>query len=78
MWRRRGRTPESGKPMARALPKNLLETLIDGVFAIAMTILILELRAPESLGPGGLAGDLGGLWPRFATFFISLTVLGVY
>lgn len=60
------------------LPKNRLETLIDGVFAIAMTILVLELRAPETLGPGGLAGDLGGLWPRFATFFISFTVLGVY
>ncbi len=60
------------------LPKNRLETLIDDVFAIAMTILVLELRAPETLGPGGLAGDLGGLWPRFATFFISFTVLGVY
>ncbi|TLZ84929.1 MAG: DUF1211 domain-containing protein [Methanobacteriota archaeon] len=78
MWRTRGRTTESGKPMARGLPKNRLETLIDGVFAIAMTILVLEVRAPETVGPGGLAGDLGGLWSRFAAFFISFIVLGVY
>src|SRR5437879_3563296 len=64
--------------MARGLPKNRLETLIDGVFAIAMTILVLEVRAPETVGPGGLAGDLGGLWSRFAAFFISFIVLGVY
>jgi len=64
--------------MARGLPKNRLETLIDGVFAIAMTILVLEVRAPETVGPGGLAGDLGDLWSRFAAFFISFIVLGVY
>ncbi len=76
--RGRGRSTDPPKPKAPGLPKNRLETLIDGVFAIAMTILVLELRAPDTLGPGGLAGDLGGLWPRFATFFISFIVLGVY
>jgi len=43
-----------------------------------MTILVLELRAPATLGPQGLAGGLVGLWSRFATFFISFIVLGVY
>src|SRR5438132_11482120 len=78
MWRTRGRTTESGKPMARGLPKNRLETLVDGVFAIAMTILVLELRAPQTLGPGGLAQGLVDLGSRFATFLISFIVLGVY
>jgi len=48
------------------------------VFAIAMTILVLELRAPEALGPGGLAQGLVDVGPRFATFVISFIVLGVY
>src|SRR5439155_13999346 len=78
MWRTRGRTTESGKPMARGLPKNRLETLIDGVFAIAMTILVLEVRARETVGPGGLAGDLGGLWSRLVALFIGFIVFGRY
>lgn len=60
------------------LPTNRLETLADGVFAIAMTLLALELRLPEALGPGGLTAELSSLWPRFATFFLSFIVLGVY
>jgi uncharacterized membrane protein len=51
---------------------------VDGVFAIAMTILVLELRAPETRTAGGAAEQLVSLWPRFATFFISFIVLGVY
>jgi len=43
-----------------------------------MTILVLELRVPETPGASGLAGQLAELWPRFATFFISFIVLGVY
>src|SRR6059036_3505950 len=73
-----GRRADVPKPKAQGLPKNRLETLIDGVFAIAMTILVLELRAPATPNPGGLAGGLVGLWSRFATFFISFIVLGVY
>src|SRR5207247_6755588 len=43
-----------------------------------MTILVLELRAPQTLGPGGLAQGLVDLGSRFATFLISFIVLGVY
>jgi len=66
------------KKYAKGLPANRLETLADGVFAIVMTILVLDLRVPEVLGAGGLAGDLAALWPRFATYSISFIVLGVY
>src|SRR6059036_1941428 len=54
-----GRRAGAPRPKAHGLPKNRLETLIDGVFAIAMTILVLELRAPATLGPEGLGGSLG-------------------
>jgi len=78
MLRPQGRSTESTEPKVRGLPKNRLETLVDGVFAIAMTILVLELRAPEALGPGGLAQGLVDVGSRFATFVISFIVLGVY
>jgi len=55
-----------------------LEALADGIFAIAMTLLVLELRVPEGTGAGDLSATLVALWPRFATFFISFVVLGVY
>ena len=57
---------------------NRLETLADGVFAIVMTILVLDLHVPETIGPGGLTEDLVALWPRFATYFITFIVLGIY
>src|SRR2546426_3218005 len=78
MWRTRGSATESARVNVRGLPKNRLETLVDGVFAIAMTILVLELRAPDTLGPGGLAQSLFDLRSRFAAFVISFIVLGVY
>ena len=74
----RERSAELATTKAHGLPKNRLETLVDGVFAIAMTILVLELRAPQTLGPGGLAQGLVDLGSRFATFVISFIVLGVY
>jgi len=43
-----------------------------------MTILVLELRAPDTRVAGGAAQLLVALLPKFATFFISFIVLGVY
>ena len=59
------------------LSPNRLETLADGIFAIAMTILVLDLRLPETTSTD-LWAQLVELRPRFATFFISFIVLGVY
>jgi len=68
------------RPASKAvgLAPNRLETLADGIFAIAMTILVLELRIPESTSPDDLWPELVKLGPRFATFVISFVVLGVY
>ena len=55
-----------------------LEAFSDGVFAIAITLLILEIRVPEStLAPGnaGLTHELLALWPSLVAFFLSFWVL---
>jgi len=51
-----------------------LEALTDGVFAIAATLLVLEIRVPELHGPGGIRQVLPALRaiaPSFAAFFFS-------
>jgi len=60
-----------GQPVAR------LEALADGVFVIAMTLLVLELAVPDVAG-SELAANLSALWPKILVYMISFVVLGVY
>jgi uncharacterized membrane protein len=54
-----------------------IEAFSDGVFAIAITLLILELKVPaaEEFGRGGLAAALLRLWPSYLAFFMSFVVI---
>src|SRR5688500_3743133 len=44
---------------------------VDGVFAIITTLLVLDLKVPEDVEPGGLAHSLWELKPAFAAFGIG-------
>lgn len=61
-----------------------LERLVffsDAVFAIAMTLLVIDVRLPELVGQisdGELADALGGLWPRVFAYALSFSVIGIY
>jgi uncharacterized membrane protein len=59
-------------------PKSRIDALTDGLFAVAMTILVLDLRLPDSFDPGegGVAHALQGLWPKFLPYALSFYVLG--
>jgi uncharacterized membrane protein len=60
-------------------PKARLDALTDGIFAVAMTILVLDLRLPEDFHPaddGVMAHALLGLWPKFLPYALSFYVLG--
>jgi uncharacterized membrane protein len=52
---------------------NRTEALSDGVFAIALTLLVLEIHLPEHEAP--LAESLLGLWPSYFAFALSFFVL---
>ena len=58
-------------------PTGRIEAFSDGVFAIAITLLILEIRIPELEHPGGreLAGALIRLWPSLVAFLFSFVVI---
>lgn len=55
--------------------------LSDGLFAIAMTLIVLEIRVPELEHPAtdaDLAAALGALAPRFVTYALSFLTLGIF
>lgn len=58
-----------------------LVTLSDGVIAIAITLLVLEITVPE-VPAGGSTADLPRLileqWPDFLAYVLSFLVIGLY
>ena len=51
-----------------------VEAFSDGVIAIIITIMVLELKAPEEAG----LGHLLHLWPVFLAYILSFIYVGVY
>jgi len=63
------------------LAKQRLEALVDGIFAVAMTLLVLDIKLPENVV---YASDQA-LWARLVTlerhfliYVISFLVIGMY
>jgi uncharacterized membrane protein len=56
------------------MPKNRLEAFSDGVLAIIITIMVLELRAPH----GEDLRSLLPLMPSFLSYVLSFIYLGIY
>ncbi len=58
-----------------------IAALSDGLFGVAMTLLVLEIRAPEKADIHDdlqLLAALGDLAPRVATWLLSLMTLGIF
>jgi uncharacterized membrane protein len=54
-----------------------LEAFSDGVFAIAITLLILEVKVPRAGTERGLVRALLLLWPSYLGYAISFVTLGI-
>ncbi|PYQ23328.1 MAG: DUF1211 domain-containing protein [Acidobacteria bacterium] len=54
-----------------------VEAFSDGVFAIAITLLILEIKVPREDAAGPLAAQLMRLWPSYLAFLVSFANIGV-
>lgn len=56
-----------------------LETFCDGVIAIAITLLVLELRVPvlEDATDGAVWSALIDLWPSYLGYVISFATIGI-
>lgn len=58
-----------------------IEALSDGVFAIAMTILVFDLKLPVTAAlhtDGELLAALRELTPKFVSYFLSFMTLGIF
>ena len=51
-----------------------LETFSDGVFAIAATLLILDVRLPPD---GGVTHGLLHIWPSYAAYALAFVTIGI-
>ncbi|HUR32870.1 MAG TPA: TMEM175 family protein [Vicinamibacterales bacterium] len=56
------------------MPKSRLEAFSDGVIAIIITIMVLELRTPH----GAAWSDLRPIFPVLVTYVLSFVVMGIY
>src|SRR5271165_5762516 len=52
-----------------------LQALIDGVFAIALTLLVLDLPRPQHSSQ--LVHDLLQQWPAYVAYLVSFITLGI-
>lgn len=63
---------------ATARKTTRLEAFSDAVLAIAITLPIAELRAPEVGSDGDLLVELTKLWPSYLAYLLSFIVIGIY
>jgi TMEM175 potassium channel family protein len=56
------------------MSRGRLEAFSDGVLAIVITIMVLELAPPH----GSTIEDLVPLWPKFLSYVMSFAYIGIY
>ena len=59
------------------MPTSRLEAFSDGVIAIAITLLVLEIHVPETGGPDSLGHQLADQWPSYAAYLVSFVTIGI-
>ena len=68
---------DENKPAKIKHKKNRLEAFSDGVFAIAITLMVLEIAIPVERGHGTeLLSGLLHEWPVYLTYFVSFMTIG--
>jgi uncharacterized membrane protein len=61
-------------------PKARLDALHDGIFSVAMTLLVLDVRLPDEFHPrdgAELVTAIVNLWPKFLPYLLSFRMLGL-
>ena len=59
------------------MTKGRLEAFSDGVLAIAITLLVIELRPPQLQAGERLAQALWQQWPSYVAYLVSFATIGV-
>ena len=62
-------------------PTSRIEAFSDGVFAIIITLLVLEIHVPQVQGKdvsAALAHSLLGMGPKFLTYILSFVIVCIW
>jgi uncharacterized membrane protein len=63
------------RPRRRGFRTGRLEAFSDGVFAIAITLLVLDIAVSADAGHD-LLGAIRGLWPSYLAYVVSFSTIG--
>ena len=55
-----------------------IEAFSDGVFAIAITLLIIQIAVPHLENGQNLEDALADLWPSYGAYVLSFVMIGIY
>ena len=69
--------PQPSQQSQHGLTPGRVEAFSDGIFAIAATLLILNVQLPHESGSGGLSRQLLDLWPSYVAYGASFITIGV-
>jgi uncharacterized membrane protein len=61
--------------------RDRIVNLSDGIFAIAITLLVLDIRVPdipEGMVASELPAALLSLWPKYLSYFLSFVAIAVF
>lgn len=68
-----------GREIQSELTTSRIEFFSDGVFAIAITLLIIEIKVPHLPdGATGLGNALINLWSHYFAYVLSFLMIGIY
>ena len=69
---------QAGQPRRLGMGVGRMEAFSDGVLAIVITLLILDVRVPPAAAAAGHLGRaLAEQWPQYAAYLISFLVVGI-
>lgn len=72
---------EEQKTTAFGFTVERVSALSDGVFAVAITLLVLSIAVPDIHGnvtSAKLAHGIGNLWPHFFAYVLSFIIIGMF
>jgi uncharacterized membrane protein len=70
-------TEEKRYKLWKTGPLVRVELFSDAVFAIAITLLIVDIKVPEANSSAELADSLSRLWPHFLAYFLSFMIIAM-
>ncbi|MCF2532422.1 TMEM175 family protein [Yinghuangia soli] len=74
----RGAPPETARALDRYGGPARLLALSDGVFAIAMTLLVLDITVPPGLDPAAFRDALRDLPPKLGAYALSFAIIAAF